>query len=105
MKHYKAKKVVIITEKVVQDKVTELIQECGAHGYTVTLAGGKGSRGVRSVERATVSESFANIKIEVITPDDDVANEIMDRVTETYFTNYSGITYLEDVEILRPAKF
>lgn len=105
MDHYKAKKVVIITEKILTDKIAELIEKCGAQGYTITAAGGKGSRGVRSQDQLTIFDSYANVKFEVITPSDDVANDIMDKVAETYFTNYSGITYLEDVEILRPQKF
>ena len=28
-----------------------------------------------------------------------------DRVADRYFTNYSGITYLEEVEVLRERKF
>ncbi len=104
MDHHKAKKVVIITEKLISDKVAKLIEECGATGYTITSAGGKGSRGVRAA-RGGVTDAFLNVKIEVITSSDDVANAITDKVADTFFENYSGITYLEDVEILRPQKF
>lgn len=100
-----AKKVVIITEKVITEKVTKLIEAVGASGYTVTAAGGKGSRGVRSQEQSTIFEAFANVKIEVITGTNEMAHEIADRVAEEFFSDYSGITYLENVEILRPQKF
>ena len=102
---HKAMKVVIITEKVIQDGVTALIEEQGASGYTVVAAGGKGSRGVRSTSRATVADNFANIKIEVIVNSRDMADAISEAVTAQYFKHYSGITYLEEVEILRPHKF
>lgn len=105
MNHYKAMKVVIITEKLIQDKVTRLIEAAGASGYTVLAAGGKGSRGIRSNNRAAVVDEFSNIKIEVITGDRAIANRIADEVAETFFGNYSGVTYLEEVEILRPYKF
>lgn len=105
MKHYKASKVVIITEKLILPKVAELIEAAGAGGYTVTPAGGKGSRGVRSTNRANVVDEFGNVKIEVIVGDRDAANRIADEVAERFFENYSGITYLEEVEILRPYKF
>lgn len=105
MNHYKAMKVVIITEKLIQDKVTRLIEAAGASGYTVLAAGGKGSRGIRSNNRAAVVDEFSNIKIEVITRDRAIANRIADEVAETFFGNYSGVTYLEEVEILRPYKF
>lgn len=102
---HKAKKIVIITEKLITEGVTEIIEECGATGYTITSAGGKGSRGVRSAERGVAMDAFVNVKIEVITGSEDLANEIADKVAAKYFENYSGITYLQDVEILRPQKF
>ena len=45
------------------------------------------------------------MKIEVIVPDHDVAERLTEAVVEAYFDNYSGITYVEPVEILRPGKF
>lgn len=104
MRH-KAKKIVIITEKVIANGVAKIIEECGATGYTICAAGGKGSRGVRSTDRATVFDTYVNVKIEVIVADPDHANDIAEKVAAKYFKNYSGITYMEDVEILRPQKF
>ena len=105
MDHHKAMKVVIITEKIILEKVARVIESTGATGYTVVAAGGKGSRGVRSGPRAAVVDEFSNVKIEVITGSRDAANRIADEVAEKFFENYSGITYLEEVEILRPHKF
>lgn len=101
---HKAKKIVIITEKLIAEKVAKVIEECGATGYTLTPAGGKGSRGVRSSERNSLTDAHANVKFEVITTEA-LANKIAEEVTGKYFENYSGITYLENVEILRPQKF
>lgn len=105
MTHYEATKVVIITEKLILPKVAKLIEAAGASGYTVTPAGGKGSRGVRTTNRAAVVDEFSNVKIEVITGNAEAANRIADEVAEQFFDNYSGITYLEKVAILRPHKF
>lgn len=102
---HKATKVVIITEKYITEKVAKLIEEAGATGYTITSAGGKGSRGKRSEGRGGVSEAYANVKFEIIVADEALANKIANTVAEKYFQNYSGITYLEDVEIIRPQKF
>ena len=103
---HKAEKVVIITEKLILKGVCEIIEACGGTGYTVVAAGGKGSRNVRSTsERALVIEDFANVKIEVIVKSKTMAETIMNQVAAKYFENYSGITYVEDVEILRPKKF
>ncbi len=101
-----AEKVVIITEKIIVKGVCEIIDTCGATGYTIEPAGGKGSRNMPSTtERASVVDDFANIKIEIIVNDYAMAEAIMDQVKDTYFTNYSGSTYLEDIKILRPEKF
>ena len=103
---HRAEKVVIITEKMISRGVREILDACGATGYTIVAAGGKGSRNVRSTsDRASVIEDFANVKIEVIVNDKAMAETIMNRVADKYFENYPGITYVEDVEILRPAKF
>ena len=104
---HKATKVVIITEKLIADKVCQIVDEAGASGYTRTAAGGKGSRDVRRslTDRASVVNEFSNIKIEVIVPDRATAEDIMNRVSSKFFKNYSGITYLENIEILRPEKF
>ena len=101
---HKAKKVVIITEKLIADKVTDIIEQCGATGYTITPAGGKGSRGVRS-DRGSVTDAYANVKIQVITASVDTAKDIADKVAGKYFDNYSGIIYMEEVDILRLDKF
>lgn len=102
---YHAKKIVIVTEKLILAGVVKIIEQCGARGYTVFAAGGKGSRGVRSTDRPRVVDEFTNVQIEVITSSDEVAEKIAESVAETYFGNYSGITYLEDVEVLRPQRF
>ncbi|MBV6632401.1 MAG: hypothetical protein KI792_05120 [Alphaproteobacteria bacterium] len=102
---HKAKKVVIITEKIIAEQVSKLIEECGGSGHTVVAAGGKGSRGIRRADRANVIGDFANVKFEVITDSQEVAEAIATKTADTFFENYSGITYIENVEILRPHKF
>ena len=102
---HKATKIVIITEKLIFDGVVQIIEDAGASGYTMVAAGGKGSRGVRTSGQAAVVDAFANVKIEVITASREMADEIADKVAAQYFDNYSGITYLEEVEILRVHKF
>lgn len=106
MTFYKAKKVVIIAEKMLSSRICELIEAHGARGYTVVPAGGKGSHHVHfTSERASVVDDFSTVRIEVILKDPELAEEIGSKVVEECFENYSGIVYLEEVEILRPAKF
>ena len=103
---YSAKKLVIITEKLISKPVCEIIEGCGATGYTIVMAGGKSNHLMRTTtDRASVVHELTNVKIEVIVGDKAMAQEIVERVNEAFFKNYSGITYLEDVEILRPEKF
>lgn len=103
---YTATKIVIITERTILDGVAELLEEHGATGYTYTAAGGKGSRGKRRIDRVPqIAGILENVKIEVIVPDHDTAERITEAVVESFFDNYSGITYVEPVEILRPGKF
>lgn len=103
---YAATKIVIITERSILDGVADLIEKHGATGYTYTAAGGKGSRGQRRIDRAPqVAGILENVKIEVIVSDHDTAERLIEAVVSKYFENYSGITYIEPVEILRPGKF
>jgi len=96
----KAKKLVIITEKVLLKDVSKIIEGAGASGYTVMAAGGKGSRNTRSSGQPAISDTFSNIKFEVITASEDVAQAIADQVAKRYFDNFSGITYLDEIEVL-----
>ncbi|MGC9504812.1 P-II family nitrogen regulator [Baaleninema sp.] len=100
-----ATKLVIVTEKLLLKKIVKIIDEAGATGYTVMEAGGKGSRNVRSSGQPSVSDTYSNVKIEVLTANRDVAVKISDEVAERFFEDYSGITYLCDAEVLRAHKF
>lgn len=103
---HKAIKVIIITEKLITEKICDIIEACGATGYTLVAASGRGSRDKRSrTDRDSVIDDFANIKIEVIVHDKELAEKITDQVVNQYFGNYCGITCIEEVEVLRPQKF
>ncbi len=100
-----AKKLVIITEKVLLKKVAKIIEECGAKGYTVLETGGKGSRNVRSSGQPSTSDTQANIKFEVLTDTRTLAEAIADRVAVEFFLNYAGIIYICDAEVLYAHSF
>jgi nitrogen regulatory protein PII len=99
-----AKKLVIVTEKVLLKKVAKIIEESGASGYTVVETGGKGSRNVRSTGQPSVSDTTANIKFEVLTPDRIMAQTIANQVGK-FFTDYAGMIYLCDAEVLYGESF
>ena len=100
-----ANKLVIVTEKLLLNKIAKIIDEAGATGYTVVEAGGKGSRNVRSSGQPTVSDNFSNVKIEVLTPNRDMALKISDKVAMKFFDDYSGIAYICNAEVLHAHKF
>jgi nitrogen regulatory protein PII len=95
-----AKKLVIVTEKVLLKKIAKIIDESGATGYTVVETGGKGSRNVRSSGQPSVSDTQSNIKFEVLTPDRDMAENIADQVGVKFFLDFAGIIYICDAEVL-----
>ncbi|MDJ0898971.1 MAG: hypothetical protein QNJ55_09170 [Xenococcus sp. MO_188.B8] len=101
----KASKLVIVTEKLLLNKIAKIINEAGANGYTVVDAGGKGSRNVRSSGQPIVSDNYSNIKFEVLTRNRDMAVKISDEVAAQFFDDYSGIAYLCDAEVLHAHKF
>lgn len=95
-----AKKLVIITEKILLKKVAKIIEDAGATGYTVLETGGKGSRNVRSSGQPNVSDTQANIKFEVLTDSRELAQTISDQIAMQYFNDYAGIAYICDAEVL-----
>ncbi|NEQ30707.1 MAG: hypothetical protein F6K04_06850 [Leptolyngbya sp. SIO4C5] len=100
-----ATKLVIVTERVLLKKLAKIIDAAGATGYTVVDAGGKGSRNVRSSGQPTVSDTYSNIKLEVLTPNRDMAVKISDEIAAKFFDDYSGIAYLCGVEVLHAHMF
>jgi nitrogen regulatory protein PII len=94
------KLVTIITEAAIERNLIADLERLGAHGYTVTDARGKGSRGVRDAEWSTSS----NIRIEVVC-DAETADRISAHLKARYYDNYAMISFVGDVGVLRPEKF
>jgi nitrogen regulatory protein PII len=95
-----AKKLVIVTEKILLKKIAKIIEEAGATGYTVLETGGKGSRNVRSSGQPNVSDTQANVKFEVLTESRDMAEDIADQIAVKFFMDFAGIIYICDAEVL-----
>ena len=92
--------VTIVTEAALENVLLEDLETLGAHGYTVTEARGKGSRGVR----AGTWGASANIRVEVVC-DDATAQAIINHVRDKYYSDYAMILFAHDVDVLRPDKF
>jgi len=103
---YKATKLIVITENFMREDICAIIDACGGSGYTLVPAGGKGLHHVHDTpDKATVVPDFSNVKIEVVCADRAKAEHMAEQILSQCFKNYSGIMYLEDVEILRPEHF
>ncbi|MDJ0977268.1 MAG: hypothetical protein QNI87_01900 [Erythrobacter sp.] len=102
---HKAAKVVIVTEKLIEEKIEKIILDAGATGYTVLDGSGKGAHSLRTRDRPSVVAGFALVRIEVIVADRAIADCIAENVSDGFFENYSGIIYLDEVEVLRREKF
>jgi nitrogen regulatory protein PII len=100
-----ATKVVIVTEEIILKGILQIIEEAGVHGYTVLAARGKGSHNTRSGSKPSVSAEFTNVQIEAIVSDKETGQRIVDAVAEKYFSNFAGIVYLTQIEVLRSEKF
>ena len=90
----------IVTEAALEDTLVRDIENLGARGYTITDARGKGSRGKRDATWAP----HANIRLEVLC-DAVTARAICAALRERYYENYSMVTYVGEVDVLRPEKF
>ncbi len=90
----------IICEAALEAALLRDLESLGAHGYTVTDARGKGSRGRRDASWGP----HANIRVEVLCTAD-TAGVICKALRERYYDNYSMVLFVADVEVLRPEKF
>jgi nitrogen regulatory protein PII len=90
----------IVTEAALEHELVGEIERLGAHGYTITDARGKGSRGIRNAGW----DLSANIRIEVVCSSE-VAHALAAALKEGYYANYAMILFVGDVEVLRPEKF
>lgn len=100
-----ASRVTIIAERLLETRITNIINKAGARGYTILDGSGKGQHGRHMSKGPSVINSFAILKIEFIVLDRDVALAVASEIEKTCFDNYSGIVYLTPVEILRKDKF
>ena len=90
----------VVAEAVLEHELVREIEHLGAHGYTITDARGRGSRGIRNAGW----DLSANIRIEVVCAAD-TAHAIAAALRERYYDNYAMILFISDVEVLRPEKF
>jgi nitrogen regulatory protein PII len=93
------KRVTVIAEAVLEERLIRELKELGAKGYTVSQVRGEGSRGVRASDF-----EGQNIRLEsIVSPE--VAERILAQLAERYFTHYAVIAYVDTVEVVRGEKY
>lgn len=90
----------VVTEAALEGALVRDLDRLNAHGYTITDARGRGSRGVRDA----AWEASGNIRIEVVC-DAETAEAITAYLREHYYDDYAMILFMSDVAVLRPQKF
>jgi nitrogen regulatory protein PII len=90
----------IVTESVVEATLLRELERMGVKGYTVSDARGMGSRGARDA----AWQELANIRIEIICARAQ-AEEVLEHLQTRYFKDYAMVSFLQEVEVLRAAKF
>ncbi len=93
------KLVTIVTERILEDRLTRTLDELGAKGYTLTQATGKGSRGVRASEW-----EGPDTRIETLVSPE-VADRLVAHIAERYFEHYAVIVYVQDADVVRGDKY
>ena len=93
------KLVIIVTERILEDRLVRALDKLGAKGYTLTQATGKGSRGVRASEW-----EGPDTKIEALVSPE-VADAIVAHIAENFFEHYAVIVYVQDAEVVRGEKY
>ena len=94
------KRVTIICESILEERVLELLHEIGAHGHTAFPVRGGGHQGERN---ADITET-ANVQIEVILKPA-MAETLLQRLQRELFADFAMVAYESDVRVLRPEKF
>ena len=94
------KLVTVVCEALARDALVRLLEQCGAHGYTIFSVEGSGAKGGRPGDIV----EFGNIQMEAIVPPE-VADNFLTRLQDEFFPRYAIIAYESDVRVLRPGKF
>lgn len=100
MQSHTRKLLTVITEAALEGTVVRDLDRLNAHGYTITDARGKGSRGVRDAGW----EASGNIRIEVVC-EAETADAIAAYLQKHYYDDYAMILFMSDITVLRREKF
>lgn len=89
----------IVAESVLEERLLGVIEDCGARGWTVSMAQGHGPshHGVSGIEGG-------NVRIETLVADD-VAGRIWSALETDFFPHYAVSAWAYDVRVARLARY
>jgi nitrogen regulatory protein PII len=93
------RKVTIVAEALLEDRMLRELRALGARGFTIGEVRGEGSRGIRAVDW-----EGRNVRIETIVAPA-VADRILEHVAANYFEDYAVIAWVDDVGVVRGDKY
>lgn len=93
------KKVTLVAEGVLEQRIVRELRELGASGYTISSVRGEGSRGVRASDW-----EGDNVKVETLVGAA-TADRILEHVAGAYFEHYAVIAWVTDVRVVRGDKY
>lgn len=93
------KKVTIIAEAVLEDRLLREIRELGARGYTMADVHGEGIRGIHASEW-----EGHNRQIDMLVSPE-VADRILEHLANEYFPVYAVVAYVTDVAVVRGDRY
>ena len=94
------KKLTIVIESILEDRLTRELLALGMKGYTASQVRGQGLPG------GPTAEDFENatLKLEtLITPD--IADKALEHLAREYFPHYAVIAYVEEVQVVRGSRY
>ncbi len=93
------KRVTIIAEAVLENRLIHDIKHAGARGYTITEARGEGTRGVRAG-----TWEGQNIRLETLVSEA-VADRILTLLAEHYFPHFAVVAFTDTVAVVRGERY
>jgi nitrogen regulatory protein PII len=99
MKTVRLRKVTIVAEAFLEERLLRAVRERGARGFTVGEARGEGSRGVRASDW-----EGKNVRIETLVSEE-AAGRILEHVAQAYFPHFAVVAWVEAVEVVRGDKY
>lgn len=99
METVRLKLITVVAEAFLEERLLREFRELGAKGWTIAEVRGEGTRGVHASEW-----EGKNLRVEMLVGAD-VADRILAHVAAKYFEHYAVIAYVQDVEVVRGAKY